>query len=177
MAVPSAAVGHLGRHPPSQRIHCGARAVQSDPRGGGGLLGSFSTLLPCILNHTTHPPIPPPHPRPPRLHKRNNGSWKRRRGGGGEAAAYFPVVPKEGGGCVPREEGEVCSLHLLIAASGLVILALSSSPLDAALRSFLGSLFHPVIFPLFAGTKARARFVPPRRCWLCLTSAESSCPI
>lgn len=45
-----------------------------------------------------------------------------------------------------REEGEVCSLHLLIAALGLHRLGLIVLLLDAALHSFLSSLFHSVIF-------------------------------
>lgn len=103
IAVPSTAVSHLGQHPPSQRIHCGARAAQSDRSGANAGWGTAGIFQDPSLLHFKSPP-------PPSLHKRNNGRLKRRRGGGGEESlfqedsVFSPLVPKEGGGCMHREE-------------------------------------------------------------------------
>lgn len=90
---------------PTQSAHslrCTGSPITS--KLAGGLLGSFSTLLSCILNHTTPP-------RPPSLHKRNNRSLKRRRGGGGEESLFqddgvFPLLflRREDDACIERRE-------------------------------------------------------------------------
>lgn len=77
-----------------------------------------------------------------------------------------------------REEGEVYSLHLLIAALGLhrlglvvLLLGCCSSllpQLPLSLCDFLAVISW--------NKSSRTRLIPPRWCWLCLTSAESSCP-
>lgn len=84
---------------------------------------------PALLHFKSHHPPPaaappPPPPRPPGPHKRNKRRLKRRRGGGGEESLFqdgsvFPLLflRREEDAC--REEGEVCSRHLLIAALGL----------------------------------------------------------
>lgn len=85
-------------------VHGQSNQIEAVLTLAGGLLGSFRTLRSCILNHR------PPPAAPPSLHKRNNGRLKRRRGGGGEESlfqddsVFSPVVPKEGGGCMHREE-------------------------------------------------------------------------
>lgn len=74
----------VNTHPVSTftAVHGQPNQIEAVQTLAGGLLGSFSTLLSCILNHT------PPPPPPPSLHKRNNRSLKRRRGGGGEESLF-----------------------------------------------------------------------------------------
>ena len=93
----------VNTHPVSAftAVHSQSNQVEVVLTLAGGPWGSFRTLLSCILKH-----------RPPQDRTKGiTGAW---RGGGGveverkafsKTTEYFsPVVPKEGGGCMHREE-------------------------------------------------------------------------
>lgn len=176
---------------PTQCIHCGAQAVQSEWTGakltGGGLWFFFSTVLSCILKPTPPPPGPPSVCTKGITRGLKSRRRWRRRGHGSlsqDSSVFHSVVARRRGGCRLREEEKQHPFkHLLRAAVGLApSLAFYALCLDALfiLSDFLFSLTSYTLEPFTGSWKESYCAFFPRWCcffFFCLALAESSCLI